>query len=125
MQHRIHGCCRVQTSSSHCRQSNDLDGERKAPNKRYPIFRSGFNGLAVAGALLLPKCPLCIIAWAAAFGLGAAGQQVLHHWLDPRYRAVLIFMLTLPLLLQLAAFWRPLAQRIRSSSAQRQRPLRS
>jgi len=52
-----------------------------------------------AFAFLLPKCPLCFAAWAAAFGAGAAWQRLLiYPWLRP----ALIALLLSPLLMQLA-----------------------
>jgi hypothetical protein len=45
--------------------------------------QDGRNAAAVfgtIGALLLPKCPLCLAAWAGALGLGAAPRRLLVHW---------------------------------------------
>jgi hypothetical protein len=58
------------------------------------------SGAAFVGAFLVPKCPLCVAAWAATLGLGAAGQHYLLNWFDSRYRPALIGLLMLPLLLQ-------------------------
>jgi len=51
-------------------------------------------------ALLLPKCPLCVVAWAATLGVGTAGQQLMD-WFDQGYRPALVGLLTFPLLLQI------------------------
>jgi hypothetical protein len=65
------------------------------------LFRRILSGAAFVGAVLLPKCPVCVAAWAATLGMGVAGQKYLLDWLDPRYRSALIVLLTSPLLLQI------------------------
>lgn len=59
--------------------------------------------LSIAGAIvavMLPKCPLCIMAWAAAWGIGAAGQSLLALPFAPQLRPIIIALLVVPLLLQ-------------------------
>jgi hypothetical protein len=71
----------------------------------------------VAFAFLLPKCPLCFAAWAAALGVGAAGQRLLiYPWLRP----VLIALLLSPLLMQLAFAARYGVRRLRGRAAGRE-----
>ena len=52
-------------------------------------------------ALLLPKCPLCIAAWATAAGIGATGRYILTQAGSPQLRPFLLSVLALPLLLQI------------------------
>jgi len=52
-------------------------------------------------ALLLPKCPLCIIAWAAALGVGTTWQRGITMALDPSVHPVWIALLASPILLRL------------------------
>jgi|HubBroStandDraft_6_1064221.scaffolds.fasta_scaffold3464623_1 hypothetical protein len=46
--------------------------------------------LGTLAALLIPKCPFCLAAWAGAIVLGAAVRSVLiHSWFLPAFVAVL------------------------------------
>jgi hypothetical protein len=47
----------------------------------YRAGSAGVSALALLGALLVPKCPLCI-AWLSALGLGVVGAA----WLAPLVR---------------------------------------
>jgi hypothetical protein len=70
--------------------------------------------IAFAFALLLPKCPLCFAAWAAALGIGATWQHYLAYTLSLQMRPVLIVLLVSPLLLQLAFAARAFLRRLDS-----------
>ena len=46
--------------------------------------------LGALAALLIPKWPFCVAAWAGAIGLGAAARWFLiHSWFLPAFVAVL------------------------------------
>jgi len=46
--------------------------------------------LGALAALLIPKCPFCLAAWAAAIGLGAVARSLLmHSWILPVLTGVL------------------------------------
>ncbi len=53
-------------------------------------------------ALLLPKCPMCVLAWATVLGFGATWQHWLGVALSPRVRPWLLALLALPILLRVA-----------------------
>lgn len=125
MQRGIHSCCQVQSSRPLCEGLRAQVAEQRVDSRTSQALRSAFSCLAFASALLMPKCPLCVAAWAAAIGLSAAGQRLLLNWLDPRYRPALILLLALPLLAQIAVAMRPLAERINSRSTRHQRDPRS
>jgi hypothetical protein len=74
---------------------------------------------AFAVALLLPKCPLCLAAWAAAVGIDATGRHFLMHAADPRFRPFVLVLLGLPLWLQMIFAARALMLRHRTVSADR------
>jgi hypothetical protein len=39
------------------------------------LLRRALSATAFAVALVQPKCPLCVAAWVATLGVGAAGQK--------------------------------------------------
>lgn len=66
------------------------------------LCRSGTSATGVVLALLLPKCPLCVAAWAAALGVGATWQHYLLYSFQPQLRPLVIGLLLFPMLIQLA-----------------------
>lgn len=93
-----------------------------APGRQAHIARLMRGALDAAGfalALLLPKCPLCVAAWAAAAGIGAAGRHFLMQAADPRVRPVVLLVLVLPFSLQLTFGARARLLRRRSHGATR------
>lgn len=66
------------------------------------LFRTAPGPAGLVAALLLPKCPLCVAAWAAAAGIGAVGQHFLVQALNPGIRPFFLAVLVLPLSLQIA-----------------------
>ena len=85
--------------------------EHEAGGRWLRAFRRGLSSAAFVSAFLLPKCPLCVAAWVATFGISAAGQHVLLNWFDRRYRVALIVLLILPFLLQIGLVLRARLQR--------------
>ena len=72
------------------------------PRRPFARFRSrALSAGAFVLAILLPKCPLCVAAWAAALGLGAVAQRFLAFPLSSSLRPWLIVLLVSPLLVQL------------------------
>jgi hypothetical protein len=56
---------------------------------------AGRNAASLCGALaalLVPKCPLCLAAWAGAIGLGAAPRRLLVHWWSVPLLIALLFL---------------------------------
>jgi hypothetical protein len=46
--------------------------------------------LGTLAASLIPKCPICVAAWAGAIGLGSVARSLLiHSWFLPALVAVL------------------------------------
>ncbi len=105
----IHGCCQSKTPTP------AAEAVRPAARGRI-LWLSGraLSSCTILFAFLLPKCPLCFAAWAAALGVGAAGQHYLAHpWLRP----LLIGLLAFPLLMQLALAARFRLRRLRKRFA--------
>ena len=79
--------------------------------------RRALSMICFAFALLLPKCPLCFGAWAAALGIGATWQHYLAHTLSSQMRPVLVALLVSPLLLQLVFAVRAVLRRLDSGAS--------
>lgn len=86
------------------------------------LGRRTLGSMVFAGALLLPKCPLCVAAWAAAAGIGVTGSHFLAQVANPRVRPFVLAMLLLPFSLQVVLGARTMLRRRRSNSAQTTAP---
>ncbi len=62
---------------------------------------------AALGVALLPKCPLCIAAWLAGFGLSASAA----HAAGPFVRPAAYALASLTLLALMLGFWQSRTQR--------------
>jgi hypothetical protein len=87
----------LMSSASTC-----CNGAPGAHRHRGRIFRSGSTTSALLLLALTPKCPLCLLAWAAALGLGAEWRHALLFAVDPVYRWLITAVLLLPLTIHLA-----------------------
>ncbi len=82
------------------------------------LGRRTLGSIVFAGALLLPKCPLCVAAWAAAAGIGVTGSHFLAQVANPLVRPFVLTILLLPFSLQVVLGARNRLRRRRSNSAQ-------
>ena len=80
------------------------------------LCRSGASAAGVVLAFLLPKCPLCVAAWAAALGVGATWQHHLLYPFQPQLRPLVIGLLLFPMLIQLAVMASSRRRKIREMS---------
>jgi len=74
---------------------------QRAYRCRGHVFRSGSATSALLLFALTPKCPICLLAWAAALGLGAEWRHALLFAVDPVYRWLITAVLLLPLVIHL------------------------
>jgi hypothetical protein len=86
-----------------------LTGENRPELRNQVYSRSGYqcNAASLASALLalaIPKCPLCLIAWAGIAGISAAGQKILLNWWLLPGLAGLLFLPALALALRRRPF---------------------
>lgn len=94
-------CCQQRLGPSPFEEQGRLRGKPAPRTRASRIFHRALSMVAFALALLIPKCPLCLVGWAAALGVGATWQHYLMQSLNPWTRAVLLGLLMFPLLLQL------------------------
>lgn len=106
-------CCRSNSPTLSVGESQGLGGKPETQGHAIRLCRRILSTCAFVLALLLPKCPLCIAAWAATLGLSATWQHYLVHSLNPQMRLAFIGLLFSPLLLQLVFAARTKIRKVR------------
>lgn len=108
-------CCQFESPTPSRKNRGDLP--RLTVQGRFAhLCRRGTSAAGVVLALLLPKCPLCVAAWAAALGVGATWQHYLLYSFQPQLRPLLIGLLLSPMLIQLAVMASSRRRKIRGMS---------